>query len=191
MYPFLFENGDWFFLRFLKNLRPQVAFSIVFAHVHEKAIVTENVTIFYGSMRIYCTGIKHCDVIVLLPFHTSTAKQRFQTSQLWRGFWKGAFSVTFFIGYVRTLGHGLRAVSLFLQIYWGECTRARRETRKTCLSRLAPSVTRVVICVSRAFCSMDQEKRDTARSLVRPWTGEKNLQKDTYGRALSCDSRTN
>ena len=35
----------------------------------------------------------------------------------------------------------------------------------SCLSRLAPSVTRVVICVSRAFCSTDQEKRETARSL--------------------------
>ena len=35
-----------------------------------------------------------------------------------------------------------RAVSFFLQIYWGEC-----------LSRLALSVTRVDICVSRAFCS--------------------------------------
>ena len=33
------------------------------------------------------------------------------------------------------------------------------------LSLLAPSVTRVVICVSRAFCSTDQEKRETARSL--------------------------
>ena len=36
----------------------------------------------------------------------------------------------------------------------------------SCLSRLAPSVTRVVICVSRAFCSTDQEKRETARSLA-------------------------
>ena len=35
----------------------------------------------------------------------------------------------------------------------------------SCLSRLAVSVTRVVICVSRAFCSTDQEKRETARSL--------------------------
>ena len=35
----------------------------------------------------------------------------------------------------------------------------------SCLSRLAPSVTRVVICVSRAFFSTDQEKRETARSL--------------------------
>ena len=34
------------------------------------------------------------------------------------------------------------------------------------LTRLAPPVTRVVICVSRAFCSMDQEKREIARSLV-------------------------
>ena len=32
-------------------------------------------------------------------------------------------------------------------------------------ARLAPSVTRVVICVSRAFSSTDQEKRETARSL--------------------------
>ena len=39
----------------------------------------------------------------------------------------------------------LRAVSLFLHIYLGEC-----------LSRLAPSVTRVDICVSRAFCSTDR-----------------------------------
>ena len=52
---------DFFFLRFIKNLRPQVAFLLVFAHAHEKA---ENVTIFYRSMRIYCTGIKHRDVIV-------------------------------------------------------------------------------------------------------------------------------
>ena len=35
----------------------------------------------------------------------------------------------------------------------------------SCLSRLAPSVTRVVICVSRAFCSTDKEKRETARTL--------------------------
>ena len=39
------------------------------------------------------------------------------------------------------------------------------ERKKESLSRLAPSITRVVICVSRAFCSMDQEKRETARSL--------------------------
>ena len=35
----------------------------------------------------------------------------------------------------------------------------------SCLSNLAPLVTRVVICVSRTFCSTDQEKRETARSL--------------------------
>ena len=34
------------------------------------------------------------------------------------------------------------------------------------MSRLSPSVTRVVICVSQAFCSTDQEKRETARSLI-------------------------
>ena len=33
----------------------------------------------------------------------------------------------------------------------------------SCLSRLAPS--RVVICVSQAFCSTDKEKGETARSL--------------------------
>ena len=38
----------------------------------------------------------------------------------------------------------------------------------SCLSRLAPSVRRAVICVSRAFCSTDQEKRETARSLGLP-----------------------
>ena len=77
----------------------------------------------------------------------------------------------------------LRAVSLFLQIQWGECTHARaakpRDARNeggspkrkksdslfSCLSRLAPSITRVVTYVSRAFCSMDQEKKKTARSV--------------------------
>ena len=43
----------------------------------------------------------------------------------------------------------------------GEAVRRENEG----LSSLAPSVTRVVICVSRSFCSMDQEKRETARSL--------------------------
>ena len=33
------------------------------------------------------------------------------------------------------------------------------------LSRLAPSVMRVVICMSRAFCLTDQRKRETAHSL--------------------------
>ena len=76
----------------------------------------------------------------------------------------------------------LRAVSLFLQIQWGECTLARaakpQDVRNeggsprrkksnslfSCLSCLAPSTTREVIYASRAFCSMDQEKRETARS---------------------------
>ena len=41
------------------------------------------------------------------------------------------------------------------------------ETRAlSCLSRLVPSVSHVVICVSRAFCSTDKEKRETARSLA-------------------------
>ena len=33
------------------------------------------------------------------------------------------------------------------------------------ISFVAPSLTRVVICVSRAFCWTDQEKRETACSL--------------------------
>ena len=44
----------------------------------------------------------------------------------------------------------LWADSLFLQISWGECTSAS-------VNRLASSVTRVVICVSRAFCQTDYE----------------------------------
>ena len=42
------------------------------------------------------------------------------------------------------------------------------ETRET-RAALAPSVTRVVICVSRAFCPTDQEKRETACSLHFTW----------------------
>ena len=43
-----------------------------------------------------------------------------------------------------------------------------RYTRNEGSSRLAPLATRVVICVSRAFCSTDQEKKETARSLPPP-----------------------
>jgi len=50
---------------------------------------------------------------------------------------------------------------------WAAKPQDARESLLSCLSRFAPSVTRVVICVSRAFCSTDQEKRETARSLVR------------------------
>ena len=45
---------------------------------------------------------------------------------------------------------------------WAEKQRdARNEGASS-----APSVTRVVIYVSQAFCSTDQEKRETARSLI-------------------------
>ena len=43
--------------------------------------------------------------------------------------------------------------------------RRSRETRETRAAVRASLVSRVVICVSRAFCSTDQEKRETARSL--------------------------
>ena len=50
-----------------------------------------------------------------------------------------------------------------------EMAAAREEKRRdflfSCLSRLAPSVTHVLICISYAFCWTDQEKRETARSV--------------------------
>ena len=53
---------------------------------------------------------------------------------------------------------------------------ARGEKRgRLPVSRLAPSVTRVVIYASRAFCSTDQQKRETARSLPK-----KRLLKTTF-----------
>ena len=48
--------------------------------------------------------------------------------------------------------------------------RERERERGSGLSRLAPSVKRVVICVSWAFCPTDQEKRETARSLQFEWS---------------------
>ena len=48
-----------------------------------------------------------------------------------------------------------------------ECWKPQ-DARKEGLSCLAPSATRVVICVSRAFCSTDQEKWETACSLPPP-----------------------
>ena len=63
----------------------------------------------------------------------------------------------------------LRAVSFTSDLVRGvhaSVERRRREKQeRQPLSRLAPSVTRVVICVSRAFCSTDQEKRESAPSL--------------------------
>ena len=41
----------------------------------------------------------------------------------------------------------------------------KKKKKKTKLHN-QPYITRVVICVSRAFCSTDQERRETARSLV-------------------------
>ena len=55
----------------------------------------------------------------------------------------------------------------------GVHTRARKRA-----ARLAPSVTRVVICVSRAFCSTDEEKRETARSLsIHRWINHYSAEK--------------
>ena len=41
----------------------------------------------------------------------------------------------------------------------------KKKKKKTKLHN-RPYITHVVICVSRAFCSTDQERRETARSLV-------------------------
>ena len=56
--------------------------------------------------------------------------------------------------------------SLFFFRFSKRSARAReRWAAKPRDARNAPSVTRVVICVSRAICSMYQEKRETVRSL--------------------------
>ena len=60
-----------------------------------------------------------------------------------------------------------------------EMQEKRRETRLSCL---APWVTRVVICVPRAFCSTDWEKRETARILGwLPYMGRWIDKVVTYG----------
>ena len=91
-------------------------------------------------------------------------------------FEKNLYCRNFFWMIYRLLFHRLRVVSLFFRFSKGSA-RARgrwaakpRETRAA--ARLAPSVTRVVICVSRAFCSTDQEKRETARGLLRTDNGD-------------------
>ena len=48
----------------------------------------------------------------------------------------------------------------------GRQPEKKKEFLLSYLSRLRPSVTRVVIYVSQAFCSTDQEKREAARTLL-------------------------
>ena len=80
----------------------------------------------------------------------------------------------------------LRAVSVFLQIQWGNCKRAERKSsaeaarrkKQGCLSPLEPSVTCVVIFVSRAFRLRDLEKREPFRSLENLKLQGKNLEKE-------------
>ena len=53
---------------------------------------------------------------------------------------------------------------------------AREDLSVLCLCRLAPSVTRVVICVSRAYVLLDgPRKRETARSLFKSLQNEQCL----------------
>ena len=60
----------------------------------------------------------------------------------------------------------LRAVSPFFRFSDGSASaHERRAACRKKRGRLAPSITHMVICVSHAYCSMDQEKRETARSL--------------------------
>ena len=75
--------------------------------------------------------------------------------------------------------------------------RGRQPKKKTdrlsfCASpRLAPSVTRGVICVSRKFCSTNEEKRETASSLrrARSWRERSKKTAPSYF-ACTCVSRT-
>ena len=106
--------------------------------------------------------------------------------------------------------HRLWAVSLFFRFSEGSAIarerrtakpRERREKRgrqpkkKTdrlsfCASpRLAPSVTRVVICVSRTFCSTNEERRETASSLRRAGSWRERSKK-TAPSYFACVSRT-
>ena len=60
----------------------------------------------------------------------------------------------------------LRAVSPFFRFSDGSASaHERRAACRKKRGRLAPSITHMVICVSHAYCSMDQEKREAARSL--------------------------
>ena len=52
-YPFLFENGHLCSLFSEKSAPVQCVVYFLFARLHEKAKVTENGTIFGGSMHIY------------------------------------------------------------------------------------------------------------------------------------------
>ena len=47
------------------------------------------------------------------------------------------------------------------------CASVERRSRETQEKRAASPVSRVVICVSLAFCSTDEENRETARSLPK------------------------
>ena len=56
----------------------------------------ENVTIFYRSMRIYCTGIKHCDVIVFKNLRVERREKRpSPVSRLQSRAWSFAFLARF------------------------------------------------------------------------------------------------
>ena len=60
----------------------------------------------------------------------------------------------------------LRAVSPFFRFSDGSASaHERRAACRKKRGRLASSITHMVICVSHEYCSMDQEKRESARSL--------------------------
>ena len=62
----------------------------------------------------------------------------------------------------------------------------RERARADGLSRLAPSVTRVVTFVSRAFCSTDYAKRGAARGLRLRANGRNNPQHCCANNVGSC-----
>ena len=95
----------------------------------------------------WCNHVLLCLVRRQAELKTTCCYSRFSSS----------FSMYHISLKIRSTNRLLRAVSLFLQISEGSACACER------------SVTCVVICVSRAFCSMDQEKRETACSLVYQW----------------------
>ena len=120
-----------------------------------------NTICFSNSFLDIYSGDERLDlgsVLVEANFPCGTASQRHYPS-LGTGLCVDCEQSLFFFRFSKGSAHA-RALS-------GEAARRKKRGRQPeCLSRLAPSVKRLVICVSRAFYSTDQEKRETARSLV-------------------------
>ena len=101
-------------------------------------------------------------VFNIIAYNHALQDYGFTEEKTWKMQWKSRYA-PFLLGCEQPLFFfGFSKGSPRARESW-EARAAAREEKK--LPHLAPSVTRVVICVSRAFCSTDQEKRETARSL--------------------------